>query len=53
MAKQQSTLEGMAIGKVDTHFWKGKHVFITGHTSFGMVKKIQKTTNYLFMQNKD
>ena len=34
MAKQQSTLEGMAIGKVDTHFWKGKRVFITGHTGF-------------------
>jgi len=34
MAKQQSTLEGMAIGKVHTHFWKGKRVFITGHTGF-------------------
>ena len=34
MAKQQSTLEGMAIGKVDSHFWKGKRVFITGHTGF-------------------
>lgn len=24
----------MAVGTVDTHFWKGKRVFITGHTGF-------------------
>ena len=24
----------MAVGKVDIHFWKGKRVFITGHTGF-------------------
>ena len=34
--KNQSTMESMEIskGKVDINFWKGKKVFLTGHTGF-------------------
>jgi CDP-glucose 4,6-dehydratase len=37
MANQQSTVESMdrlLIGKVNQDFWKGKKVFLTGHTGF-------------------
>ena len=34
MGFRKSTLESMEISKVSPSFWKGKRVFITGHTGF-------------------
>ena len=36
IGQKSSTMESMEIikGKVDINFWKGKKVFLTGHTGF-------------------